>query len=99
MNCKHELEYCPNCDVVRCKVCGKKWGEKEYVAYPLSSEPYDWRGPYRWYYSPNTGDSPKWNGIAITCGTGKWDESATQSIIDNMKLWYGMERPTSQVNG
>jgi hypothetical protein len=31
--CDHELTYCPKCDVVMCKKCGREWGKKtvEYV--------------------------------------------------------------------
>lgn len=24
--CKHEFEYCPNCNAVHCKKCGQVWG-------------------------------------------------------------------------
>lgn len=33
-NCKHkEVIYCPICDKVYCKACGREWGGKEFLPY------------------------------------------------------------------
>jgi len=49
-HCKHQVEYCPICDVCYCTLCGKEWGQPRY---------YYWRYSTPFYYRDNS--TPEWS--------------------------------------
>jgi hypothetical protein len=77
-DCKHEeLDHCPNCDTIRCKKCGRLWGNLQqtipYIPQPAPYIPnpfppvYPW-GPFYYHVAPYTGDPPAYWQPTTTCG-------------------------------